>query len=73
MTVKTFRIKCSKCGAYHEMETKTDSAMQTVRVGWRSFGDALYCPECAKMVEKIESQFVTIRRLIEVIIREEQR
>jgi len=73
MTVKTFRIRCSNCGACYEMETKTQAAMDAARVGWRSCGDALYCPECAKRVKNIEPQFVTIRRLIEVIIREEQR
>lgn len=46
------RIQCSNCGnqrifKYTEIEVK-----KTLIMGWNSYGDAFYCPECVKTWEE---------------------
>lgn len=41
-------ISCSRCGADKEFRYSTGNVLCTVYTqGWRSYGSALYCPECS--------------------------
>lgn len=41
-------ISCSRCGAGDEFRYSTRNVLCAVYTkGWRSYGSALYCPECS--------------------------
>ena len=53
------QIQCSRCGrrsrkyAYnHLLSVTTKAPEEIIKAGWGSFGDAFYCPQCAKTWEK---------------------
>lgn len=48
-----FQAQCSRCGhrsRKHAYDSFTPSkpADEVIKAGWNSFGDALYCKECAR-------------------------
>ena len=43
-----FEIYCSSCGNCEKMNRNVQSVKSKTEKGWRSFGDAIYCPKCAK-------------------------
>ena len=47
---KTYSVQCSNCGrtGRWEKETMTRCAAAALEDGWRSYGSALYCPECCR-------------------------
>ena len=41
-------ISCSRCGKSHTFQFNAANVLNLVFTdGWRSYGSALYCPECA--------------------------
>lgn len=43
------KIMCSCCGNTHSFTYSAENAFCAVyKLGWGSFGSALYCPECTK-------------------------
>ena len=50
--MRRFTATCSRCGRRSkEIFYDMSAAVGLARGGWRSFGTALYCPECAKKWE----------------------
>ena len=49
MNVKT-DIQCSNCGKREEIENTVDNAVQLIKSGWDSIGNAMYCPMCVKRI-----------------------
>lgn len=43
------RLTCSRCGKHRRISDRIGGghATRAVAAGWRSYGTALYCPECA--------------------------
>ena len=47
------KISCSRCGADKEFRYSAGNVLCTVYTqGWRSYGAALYCPECSATWEE---------------------
>ena len=43
------RINCSRCVKHRRIcDNRPEHSVSAVRAGWRSYGTALYCPDCAK-------------------------
>lgn len=42
------RIQCSRCGAVKGFTYTESNIRKALIEGWDSYGDALYCPGCAK-------------------------
>lgn len=41
------KIQCSRCGAIKGFTYTESNKRKTILEGWDSYGDALYCPDCA--------------------------
>ena len=41
-------IQCSNCGRIDRVSYRMDCITHTIKKGWNSFGNALYCPNCSK-------------------------
>lgn len=52
MTYDRVYITCSCCGNSQTIGYTATDVNKTVKDGWNSFGDALYCPDCVKTWEE---------------------
>lgn len=41
-------IYCSRCGNHERVLKSVRSVKAKSKKGWRSYGSAIYCPECTK-------------------------
>ena len=41
-------LTCSRCGKHHRMSSnRPEHSVKMAQAGWRNYGTALYCPDCA--------------------------
>lgn len=60
------KIKCAVCGREKEFECTPSAVLGAVLDGWDSYGNALYCPECAKKQDVLYGRRRTVK-LIETM------
>lgn len=62
-------VTCSWCGhRSRKVQNRYSQALKLANSGWRSFGTALYCPECSKIVTRKEGKEQAIMTIMEEMI-----
>lgn len=63
------QVQCSKCG-HRSRKVKHGyyEARGIANAGWRSYGSALYCPKCTKIINRKENKDAAIMTIMERMI-----
>ena len=63
------QVQCSKCG-HRSRKVKRGyyEARGIANAGWRSYGSALYCPKCTKIINRLEDKDAAIMTIMEWMI-----